>query len=124
MTSKCLNRSLSSKVSILKDELRHRLKDLYKKVHPDLFHDDPLAKGVNERNFKLLQEYLAAAEKRAGSGGSASVPYKFTFHVKSHNVEDGRHSFTANLTLPPPVRDLVLRSMINIHRDFWCTTEP
>ena len=35
--------------------LKTKLRELYKRVHPDLFHDYPLAKDSNEHSFKLLQ---------------------------------------------------------------------
>ena len=61
--------------------------------------------GANERSFKLLQEYLSAAEERRGNGGAASVPYKFLFFVKppsAHGVEPLAPE-KVTLTLPPPV---------------------
>ena len=36
-------------------ELKLQLRELYKRVHPDLFHDHPLARDANEHSFKLLQ---------------------------------------------------------------------
>lgn len=79
---------------------------------------------VNEKSFKLLQEYLSAANDHLGHGGSASLPYKFTFflpepsqneqslsgedeslaHVESSQVSLQQIS----LTLPPPVRNKIL----------------
>ena len=35
--------------------LKRVLRDLYKRVHPDLFHDVPHAREANEQSFKLLQ---------------------------------------------------------------------
>ena len=35
--------------------LKTKLRELYKRVHPDLFHDLPLARDSNEHSFKLLQ---------------------------------------------------------------------
>lgn len=35
--------------------LKSVLRELYKKVHPDLFHDDQTARLANEHSFKLLQ---------------------------------------------------------------------
>jgi hypothetical protein len=35
--------------------LKHALRALYKKVHPDLFHEYPEEKAENEKSFKLLQ---------------------------------------------------------------------
>lgn len=36
-------------------QLNVQLRELYKRVHPDLFHDIPLAMKANEHSFKLLQ---------------------------------------------------------------------
>ena len=42
--------------------LRRVLRELYKRVHPDLFHDVPHAREANEHSFKLLQvPYVAPA---------------------------------------------------------------
>ena len=41
-----------------KPELKLQLRELYKRVHPDLFHDHPLARDANEHSFKLLQVLL------------------------------------------------------------------
>jgi len=131
-----LHRTLSSQAPVLQNAVKHRLRALYKLVHPDLFHDDPTAKvsaprhpersrhvpnvrticqgglkyslpsvqGENERSFKLLQEYLAAAEERAGSGGAAIVPYRFVFYVKQPSIEgQDIEPNRVSLTLPPPV---------------------
>lgn len=35
--------------------LKVQLRELYKRVHPDLFHDTPFARQANEHSFKLLQ---------------------------------------------------------------------
>ena len=35
--------------------LKKVLRELYKRVHPDLFHDVPHAREANEHSFKLLQ---------------------------------------------------------------------
>ena len=35
--------------------LKRVLRELYKRVHPDLFHDVPHAREANEQSFKLLQ---------------------------------------------------------------------
>ena len=38
-------------------QLKVQLRELYKRVHPDLFHDIPFARQANEHSFKLLQVY-------------------------------------------------------------------
>ena len=35
--------------------LKKVLRELYKRIHPDLFHDVPHAREANEHSFKLLQ---------------------------------------------------------------------
>lgn len=35
--------------------LKRVLRELYKRVHPDIFHDVPHAREANEQSFKLLQ---------------------------------------------------------------------
>lgn len=39
----------------MKPTLKQRLRELYKKVHPDLFHSHPEAKESNGRSLQLLQ---------------------------------------------------------------------
>ena len=36
-------------------DLKHQLRELYKRVHPDKFQAFPQAHAANERSFKLLQ---------------------------------------------------------------------
>ena len=38
--------------------LRSKLRELYKRVHPDLFQNHETARLANERSFKLLQVLL------------------------------------------------------------------
>ena len=38
--------------------LKKVLRELYKRIHPDLFHDVPHAREANEHSFKLLQVHL------------------------------------------------------------------
>ena len=42
-------------------QLKVQLRELYKRVHPDLFHDIPLARQANEHSFKLLQVSVEAS---------------------------------------------------------------
>ncbi|WIA28829.1 hypothetical protein OEZ86_011358 [Tetradesmus obliquus] len=60
--------------------LKSALRQLYKRVHPDLFTDYPAEQAENERSFKLLQDYLHQA--RSPSQGPASrVAYHFRFFL-------------------------------------------
>ena len=43
--------------------LKVQLRELYKRVHPDLFHDIPFARQANEHSFKLLQVDLRSISK-------------------------------------------------------------
>ncbi len=64
--------------------LKARLRDLYKRVHPDLFAAHPEAAARNSQSLKLLHEYVAAA--RGGGGGvgrTAGVPYRFEFFLRA-----------------------------------------
>lgn len=36
-------------------EIHLKLRELYKRVHPDLFNSQPDARKINEKSFKLLQ---------------------------------------------------------------------
>lgn len=107
-----------------KPSLKTQLRELYKRIHPDRFHGFPPARDANEKSFKMLQEYLAAA--RQGDQGFAALPYHFVFYLhqspasaqatqplQSSPVQptatqqpdalpDGMHKVA--LTLPPPAR--------------------
>ena len=54
-SQRCITSDASSKKV---PELKLQLRELYKRVHPDLFHDHPLAREANEHSFKLLQVML------------------------------------------------------------------
>jgi hypothetical protein len=49
--------------------LKAALRELYKRVHPDLFSDHPAERDENERSFKLLQ-VLPARGLPAAAGGA------------------------------------------------------
>mmetsp|Transcript_32794 Transcript_32794/g.93052 ORF Transcript_32794/g.93052 Transcript_32794/m.93052 type:complete len:534 (-) Transcript_32794:129-1730(-) len=61
--------------------LKAALRDLYRIIHPDFFHDWPAERAENERSFAVLQEYLAAMESRGG--GAAGRMYHFTFYLRN-----------------------------------------
>ncbi|KAK9907490.1 hypothetical protein WJX75_004677 [Coccomyxa subellipsoidea] len=95
--------------------LKVQLRELYKRVHPDLFHDIPFARQANEHSFKLLQEYLDAAKKGGEVGRTAGVPFKFLFYLHKEqegDLSEGLHEERADkgdlkrvdLVLPPPAR--------------------
>ncbi len=90
---------------------------------------------ANERSFKLLQEYLAAAKTGGGIGRTAGLPYHFTFYLRVQDAEieeavaepdlqqkeevreaPGGFKKVA-LTLPPPVRPPG-------HHAVYCTLNP
>eukprot|EP00198_Chlamydomonas_reinhardtii_P006616 XP_001695952.1 predicted protein [Chlamydomonas reinhardtii] len=62
--------------------LRSALRALYRRVHPDLFHDSATAKAENERSLKLLHEYLALARGGDGRSPAARLPYRFVFYMR------------------------------------------
>ncbi|CAL5229048.1 g12297 [Coccomyxa viridis] len=86
------------------------LRELYKRVHPDLFHDVPHAREANEHSFKLLQEYLEFAKKGGELGRTAGVPYKFRFFLykqdgsEAEPAEQNGELKKVELILPPPAR--------------------
>ena len=50
MCAGCL--ALSSKAQ---PSMKQYLRELFKRVHPDLFHAYPVAREANEKSFKILQ---------------------------------------------------------------------
>ena len=67
------SQNASSEPSVLRKVLR----ELYKRVHPDLFHDVPHAREANEHSFKLLQVPCLAPVCRVTFSQSAQ---RFTCH--------------------------------------------
>jgi Domain of unknown function (DUF4461)/Domain of unknown function (DUF4460) len=114
----------SSSGHTINDKVKGKLKELYRRVHPDFFHSAaPNIKQANEKSFKLLQEYLSAADHKYGGGGHPNLPYKFNFYIKDHAANyhqtdadsDKVHEKEEpplptfkeiSLTLPPPNRAL------------------
>ncbi|CAL8469784.1 g9326 [Coccomyxa elongata] len=95
--------------------LKVQLRELYKRVHPDLFHDIPFARQANEHSFKLLQEYLDSARKGGEVGRTAGVPFKFLFYLHKEQEDDVDGMLKddstdegdlrrVDLVLPPPAR--------------------
>lgn len=111
------------------NEVKKKLKQLYRKIHPDLFHASPekrvrhtyphtwelylfwysfetssanpeiLLQKTNEESFKVLQQYLKIAESDGRDTSSANQSYKIRFFLKSSLIEDA-----VDVTLPPLVR--------------------
>jgi hypothetical protein len=114
----------SSSGHTINDTVKKKLKELYRRVHPDFFHGANEAKAANEKSFKLLQEYLSAADYKYGmgdGGGHPNLPYKFNFYIKHQHLTpqhqtDKKDETSENkrqppyqkvsLSLPPPNRAL------------------
>lgn len=47
--------------SVAGGNVKAQLRELYKKVHPDLFQNHEQARDANEKSFKLLQVGFSAA---------------------------------------------------------------
>ncbi|EFJ49427.1 hypothetical protein VOLCADRAFT_117221, partial [Volvox carteri f. nagariensis] len=98
----------SSRTDVL--PLRAALRLLYKQVHPDLFHDQPLAKEENERSFKLLQEYVQLARGGDVRSPAARLPYRFSFYLREppqpplQQHVDAAESYTPTAPARPPLR--------------------
>ena len=61
--------------------LKKALRELYKKVHPDLFHAHPAEREANEASVKLLHAYLDALDGPPGAAASHRV-YSFDFYIR------------------------------------------
>jgi hypothetical protein len=98
--------------------LKAVLRQLYLRVHPDLFTDAPAEQATNQRSFIMLQDYLAAAESGAELQGRAQA-FNFEFFIRAEEAapdEEGAGGEPAAaapgrgllrrvaLTLPPPGR--------------------
>ena len=87
--------------------LKAVLRQLYKRIHPDLFTDSPVEQAVNEKSFATLQEWLAlAASGSEPQGRSRVVDLQFYVRPGEQDTEGGspaplRH---VALSLPPPGR--------------------
>eukprot|EP00899_Mesostigma_viride_P006465 jgi/Mesvir1/1581/Mv14550-RA.1 len=92
--------------------LHSQLRRLYRLVHPDLFHNDPDRREVNQNSFQLLQQYLSALKEPARLGGFSGhvhhqQPCKLVFHVRQGNKPGAEgqtaqsDDFVVSVTLPP-----------------------
>ncbi|KAK9862834.1 hypothetical protein WJX84_006695, partial [Apatococcus fuscideae] len=88
--------------------LKTQLRELYKLIHPDLFHAHPPAQKENERSFKLLQEYLDAG-KRGGNPAAAALPYNFKFFLRKGDTET-RQDSDASSTIEQDDRDALAKA--------------
>lgn len=79
--------------------VKEQLRALYKMVHPDLFHRDPVAKAANESSFQLLQEYLNFSSDDETQPKSSL--FTFSFYTR---VEGGNGTKKVDICLPPPSR--------------------
>eukprot|EP00879_Flechtneria_rotunda_P018445 GHRR01019348.1.p1 GENE.GHRR01019348.1~~GHRR01019348.1.p1 ORF type:complete len:302 (+),score=65.39 GHRR01019348.1:201-1106(+) len=94
--------------------LKAALRQLYKRVHPDLFTGYPVEQAENERSFKLLQDYLHQARTtRPSLGPTSRTAYHFKFYLTPEDTETSEslaapsNSASASLhlvqqTLAPP----------------------
>jgi hypothetical protein len=72
--------------------MESKLRQLYMRVHPDLFALYPEARNENEKSFQLLSEFLAAIKNSDGGGGRARVGkvFKLVFYVRPEGPCEGR----------------------------------
>ncbi|UPQ99913.1 DUF4461 domain-containing protein [Chloropicon primus] len=64
-------------------EIKSKLNQLYKLVHPDLFHSHPEAKEENERSFKLLQQFMSESDGGVHQrGAKTSSSFQFKFYLR------------------------------------------
>ena len=67
-------------------EIKTKMHQLYKRVHPDLFQAYPKAKEANEKSFKLLQQFISDSGSSPAAGGRRSNnrgSVQFNFYLKS-----------------------------------------
>jgi hypothetical protein len=67
--------------------LKTLLRQLFLKVHPDLFTDAPQEQATNQKSFILLQEYLAQAESGTEPHGRAQK-FDFVFFIREDTAGD------------------------------------
>ncbi|CAM6128958.1 unnamed protein product [Calypogeia fissa] len=77
--------------------LKGELRRLYKLIHPDLLHNQPVEQATNQKSFQLLQEYLTSAK---GGEGAKRFVYHFEFYIRS-KADDGSLE-KVEIFLPPP----------------------
>ena len=71
--------------------LKRVLRELYKRVHPDLFHDVPHAREANEQSFKLLQVH----------GHFGQLPMTCSIALMPMNARCAHHAGLACLVSSP-----------------------
>ena len=67
--------------------LKQLLRQLYLRVHPDLFTDAPTEQATNQRSFVLLREYLSLLESGAEPQGRAQA-FDFVFWLRRSPGDD------------------------------------
>jgi len=91
-------------------DVKAALRQLYLRVHPDLFTRSPHEQAVNQRSFALLQEWLSQAVRGSPEQHGRSHAFAFEFFVRLDDEEgkEGEQRATelrrVALTLPPPGR--------------------
>jgi hypothetical protein len=115
--------SSSSSVAIC-DDAKAKLRLLYRRVHPDLFHGDEERARVNEKSFKLLQDFVSTAS-RAGPEAShrASAPshqatYELEFYVHSTDEESNTQTSKISLSLQAPSSASPMMTRRNLNKLF------
>ena len=70
-------------------EIKSKMRQLYKRVHPDLFHDYPEAKEENEKSFKLLQQFISDSNTQYGDRRAHMFQFKFYLKSKTNDSTQG-----------------------------------
>jgi len=85
------------------------MRELYRKVHPDLFHAHPVAREANEGSVKLLHAYLDAMDAPPGASARGPQVYSFEFYVRpaddspeAQEPEDLNSLRRVKMSLPAP----------------------
>ena len=111
----------SSSVAIC-DDAKAKLRMLYRRIHPDLFFGDDKRSQVNERSFKLLQDFVLNASQAGPSAShQASAPHYHAAYVLEFYIDKSCDDITEeefakiSLTLPAPssVSPMVTRRNLN-----------
>jgi hypothetical protein len=110
--TKCQFSTAGSSLAIC-DDAKAKLRLLYRKIHPDLFHGDEKARETNEKSFKLLQDFIhnASSIESHQHGRSNHSVYDFKFYVVEDH--DGLPQIDVKLPAPRSTSPMVTRRNLN-----------
>lgn len=95
------------------DDAKAKLRLFYLLIHPDLFYGDSERSRVNEKSFKLLQDFVANASHPASSHRTSAPNYHGAYELEFYVSRDQNRKISLTLPAPSSASPMAIRRNLN-----------